>query len=147
MSEASFMAALDRVMAEQTNAVIAPSMSARNDANMRATLEIAAALSALAADVYPAKIDIGGEPMPVHRDRDAEKIEAFDRIAAFVGMAGRIGGTATASAMLREVGNIIGGVKGVPAPNADDTEAHYRKVAPNRLSPKQRRMVGLGDSE
>lgn len=147
MSEKNFRTALDRVSIEYDNAGLAPSTDERTYANMRALRDVAAALSELAADVYPAKIDIGGESMPVRRDRDAEKIEAFDKIAAFVGMAGRVGGTATASAMLREVGNIIGGVKGVPAPNADDTEAHYRKVAPNRLSQKQRRMVGLGDPE
>lgn len=145
MSEASFRAALDRVIAEQTNAVIAPSMSARNDANMRAIVEVAAALSELAADVYPPTIDIGGEPVPVRRGGDLAKIEAFDRIAAFVGMAGRVGGAAKPHELLHEVGNIVGTVRGVPAPNADDTERHYRKIAPDRLTRKQLRMVGLGE--
>lgn len=74
---------------------------------------------------------------------DAAKAEAFDRIAAFIGAAGRVAGSASPSDLLHEIGNIVGTVRGVPSPNADDTEAHYRDVAATRLTAKQRKLVGL----
>ena len=75
-------------------------------------------------------------------ERDRAKAAAFDRIAALVGVAG-LEACAPASDLLREVGNIVASVRGVPNPNAEDTAKHYRRIAPGLLSKRQRRVVGL----
>ncbi|WP_300733669.1 hypothetical protein [Pseudomonas sp.] len=93
-------------------------------------------------------VELAGERVEIRVPdaRDAAKVTAFDQIAAFVGMAGREASSANASALLREVANIVGRVHGVPSPMAADTERHYRRVAADRLTPKQLRLVGLGDA-
>jgi len=104
------------------------------------------AIDALAAMSHPAPVSepVGfvAEVEAERADRDRAKADAFDRIAAFFGVAG-LDACAPASELFREVGNIIATVRGVPNPNAEDTAKHYRRVAPGRLSKRQRKLVGL----
>ena len=91
--------------------------------------------------VYPGVLVMpGGEPVPI--SAPDPRVEAFDRICALVGASSHVDAE-IAERLVLEVGNICASVKGVPNPNAGDTYAHYRKVAPDRLTRAQLRLLGI----
>lgn len=108
--------------------------------------DLVGALECVAALAIPAEpvetIELRGETVRIERAQLDPEVRAFRKIAAFVGAAGYEGGV-DASELMSTIAGMVAAVPGYPDPLSADSEAHYRAAAFDRLTRRERRLLGI----